>query len=100
MDTKKRELEIVLSKIPETGEVILWQKNKRQISKSDRGSQFRGVSRNGKKWQVQLLGNMRKRYIGSIGSEHSAARIYDHYAIMTHGLRAKTNFSYTKYEIQ
>lgn len=43
---------------------------------------------------------MRKRYIGSINSEESAARIYDHYAIITHGLRAKTNFEYTKASIQ
>jgi hypothetical protein len=52
MDAKKRELEIALSKIPDTNDVILWSKNKRQISKSNRGSRFRGVSRNGKKWQV------------------------------------------------
>lgn len=67
--------------------------------KSKRGSRYRGVSRNGKKWQVQLLGKLRKRYIGSIGSEASAAKIYDHYAIINHGLRAKTNFTYTKQDI-
>jgi len=99
MDAKKKELEIALSKIPDTSDIILWSKNKHQLTKSTRGSRYRGVSRNGKKWQVQLLGNLRKRYIGSIGSEEAAARIYDHYAILTHGLRAKTNFSYTKQEI-
>ena len=31
---------------------ILWGKNKRQLTKSTRGSRYRGVSRNGKKWQV------------------------------------------------
>ena len=36
---------------------------------------------------------------GSIGSEHAAARIYDEYAILTHGLKAKTNFNYRKFEI-
>lgn len=77
----------------------MWNKNKIQIAKSKRGSKYRGVSRNGKKWQVQLLGNLRKRYIGSIGSEEAAARIYDYYAIITHGLRAKTNFQYTKTDI-
>ena len=64
-----------------------------------RGSSFRGVSKNGKKWQVQLLGNLRKHYIGSIQSEERAARIYDRHAILTHGLRAKTNFPYTKSQI-
>jgi len=43
---------------------------------------------------------MRKRYIGSISSEDAAARIYDHYAIITHGLRAKTNFDYSKAQIR
>lgn len=43
---------------------------------------------------------MKKHYIGSITSESKAARIYDRHAIMTHGLRAKTNYSYTKTEIE
>jgi hypothetical protein len=37
-----------------------------------------------------------KRYIGSISKEEEAAKIYDFYAIMAHGLKAKTNFCYTK----
>ena len=73
---------------------------KPSISKSSRGSKYRGVSKNGKKWQVQLLGNLRKRYLGSISSEQAAAKLYDYYAILTHGLNAKTNFSYTKLEVQ
>ena len=43
-----------------------------------------------------MLGNLKKHYIGSIGTEEKAARIYDRHAILTHGLRAKTNFSYSK----
>jgi len=42
---------------------------------------------------------LKKHYIGSITTELKAARIYDRHAILTHGLRAKTNFSYTKSEI-
>ena len=45
---------------------------------------------------MQLLGNLKKHYIGSIVSEERAARIYDRHAILTHGLRAKTNYSYSK----
>ena len=45
------------------------------------------------------MGNLKKHYIGSIQSEQKAARIYDHHAILTHGLKAKTNFSYNKKEI-
>jgi hypothetical protein len=43
---------------------------------------------------------LKKHYIGSIEKEEKAARIYDRHAILTHGLRAKTNFSYTKPDIQ
>lgn len=71
-DAKKKELEIALQNIPNSNEVILHAKSKKQISKSSRGSKYRGVSRNGGKWQVQLLGNLRKRYIGSIASETRA----------------------------
>lgn len=93
---KRAEIEMLLSKTLDNSSIILWSKPKNSISKSSRGSKFRGVSKNGKKWQVQLLGNLQKRYIGSITSEANAARIYDKYAIMTHGLKAKTNYSYTK----
>lgn len=47
-----------------------------------------------------MLGNLKKHYIGSITSEEKAAKIYDRHAILTHGLRAKTNFSYTKTQIK
>lgn len=42
---------------------------------------------------------MRKRYVGSIYKETDAARLYDFFAIMAHGLKAKSNFSYTKLEL-
>lgn len=45
------------------------------------------------------MGNLKKHYIGSISTEQKAAKIYDRHAILTHGLRAKTNFSYTKDQI-
>lgn len=45
------------------------------------------------------MGNLKKHYIGSIDSQEKAAKIYDKHAILTHGLRAKTNFSYTKAQI-
>ena len=52
MDAKKKELEIALSKIPCSTETLIWSRPKNQISRSNRGSRYRGVSRNGKKWQV------------------------------------------------
>ncbi len=45
------------------------------------------------------MGNLKKHYIGSINSEEKEAKIYDRHAILTHGLRAKTNYSYTKAQI-
>ena len=99
IERKKRELLLELNKIEGSDTIILWNKPKTQISKSTRGSKFRGVSRNGRKWQVQLLGDLRKRYIGSIGNEKTAAKLYDYYAILNSGLLAKTNFSYTKQDL-
>lgn len=41
------------------------------------------------------MGGLRQRYIGSISCEEQAAKVYDYYAILSHGRKAKTNFSYT-----
>ena len=97
---KRQELQKQLDELSGDDKVVIWSKMKPTISKSSRGSKYRGVSKNGKKWQVQLLGNLRKRYIGSISSEQEAAKLYDYYAILTHGLNAKTNFSYSKAQVQ
>ena len=45
------------------------------------------------------MGKYTKRYIGCVGYEEGAARIYDYYAIFQKGLKSKTNFRYTKGEI-
>lgn len=45
------------------------------------------------------MSNGKKQYIGGINSEEEAARIYDEIAIRSNGLRAKTNFSYTKQDL-
>ena len=50
--------------------------------------------------QVQVLLNMQKKYKGQIRTERLAARIYDKRAIFAQGLKAKTNFSYTKQQLQ
>jgi hypothetical protein len=67
--------------------------------KSKRSSQFRGVSRNGNQWQVLIMVNKKKLYLGSFAEEEEAARIYDAVALKYHGKRTKTNFLYTKDEI-
>lgn len=41
-----------------------------------------------------------KKYIGAVYSEEQAARFYDKYALIIQGFEAKTNFSYTKKEVE
>ena len=82
-----------------------------------RGSRYRGVSKNKNKWQVSsnfqysiltrfyikqmmIMINQKKVYIGAIQNEFDAARFYDHIAIISQGLSAKTNFKYSASKIQ
>ena len=65
-----------------------------------RGSRFRGVSKNKEKWQVMVTLYHRKEYKGGIESETEAARLYDRRSILTYGLKAKTNFDYTRRELE
>lgn len=44
--------------------------------------------------------NQKKVYIGAIQNEFDAARYYDHIAIISQGLSAKTNFKYSASKIQ
>ena len=74
------------------------QLSKINISKSfKRSSKYRGVSRNGNKWQVLIMINRKKTYIGNYDSEEEAAKAYDQYAIKYHGDKARTNFFYQGY---
>ena len=43
--------------------------------------------------------NKQKNHRGQIYHERCAARIYDKRAIMANGLKAKTNYSYTKKQL-
>ena len=43
-----------------------------------------------------MFTNYRKKFLGQITSEILAARIYDKHTIIANGLKASTNFSYTK----
>ena len=65
-----------------------------------RGSRYRGVSRNGSQWQVLIMVNKKKRYVGSYSDEKEAARAYDKVALQNHGQKAKTNFDYNKEELK
>ena len=71
-----------------------------QKSQKPRGSRFRGVSKNGSQWQVLIMVKKKKRYLGSFPSEEEAARAYDKVALQNHGNKAKTNYDYSKEEVE
>ena len=51
--TRRKELENALKKAKGDNEIVIQSRLKRKLSKSTRGSAYRGVSKNGKKWQVR-----------------------------------------------
>ncbi|TNV80948.1 hypothetical protein FGO68_gene1968 [Halteria grandinella] len=63
-------------------------------------SQYRGVSINGKKWQVMVMGNKCKYFSGSIPYHALAARIYDRFALQHFGLRSRINLTYSLQELE
>jgi len=65
------------------------------VCKNKRTSKYRGVSKNGNQWQVLMMINKSKKYIGSYDSEELAGRIYDILAFKYKGIKARTNFKYT-----
>ena len=75
------------------------EKSKFEIRKKT-SSKYRGVSKNGNKWQVLIMINNKKYYKGSYLSEEIAARIYDIMAIKNFGIKARTNFIYNHIQIK
>ena len=61
-------------------------------TRSYRGSKFRGVSKNGSKWQVMIVRGKLKKYIGAIENEDVAGILYDKYAIIIQGLQVSSWF--------
>ena len=70
------------------------------IIRKNRSSKYRGVSMNGSKWQVLIMINKKKNYLGNYLDEDLAARVYDIQAIKTWGIKARTNFVYDKNQIK
>jgi hypothetical protein len=104
MDTSNKIfiLKNVLEGIHDDTQILLTSKPKnksQKIRKSNRHSRYRGVSLNGKKWQVMIMGPIHKKYFGGISTEREAAVFYDKLSIMTNGLTAKTNFNYRKCDL-
>ena len=84
----------------ENDEVNLSKEAPLNVKIKQRGSKYRGVSRNGNQWQVLIMVNKKKRYIGTYLTEEQAARAYDRAALQNHLYKAKTNFDYTPEEIK
>lgn len=57
--------------------------------RNSRASKFRGVSKNGSKYQVFIMINKKKRYFGVLEDEIHSAHIYDKLAIIFHGQKVK-----------
>ena len=74
-------------------------KSDRQQNKSLRRSSYIGVSRNGLHWQAMISIKKRKTYIGTYDDQREASKAFDFYSLLLHGLKAKTNSSYTKEEV-
>ena len=70
------------------------------IIRKERSSKYRGVSKNGRKWQVLMMINNKKFFLGNYPSEDLAARVYDIKAIKAWGIKAKTNFVYDNNQIK
>lgn len=69
------------------------------ITMKKTSSKYRGVSKNGNQWQVLIMINNKKYYLGNYHSEDLAARIYDIQAIKSWGIKARTNFVYDDKQI-
>ena len=69
------------------------------MSHSNRRSAYIGVFKNGPNWQSLISIDKKKTYIGTYLTEIEAARAFDYYSILLHGLTAVTNLDYSKRDI-
>lgn len=75
-------------------------KGKDRINASRKRSKYIGVCKNGPHWQALISINKKKTYIGTYETQELAAKAYDFYCMLMQSLKAKTNFSYTKSEVE
>ena len=75
-------------------------KKKDVTKKRLRKSMYRGVTKNGKKYQVIISFKRNSRYYGVYPTDEIAARAYDIISIKNKGIKASTNFKYDLHQIQ
>ncbi|CAI2368357.1 unnamed protein product [Moneuplotes crassus] len=75
-------------------------KGRNRINASRKRSKYIGVCKNGPHWQALIAINKQKTYIGTYMTQELAAKAYDFYCMLIQSLKAKTNFSYTKREVE
>ena len=83
-----------LRSVADTPDPIVHKSFKNQPAKKRRrgketfpGSEYIGVSRNGRKWQALLLVGNRKLYLGTLESEEETAVLHDRHALLNHGIK-------------
>lgn len=81
-----------LEKLDDTEDFVL-KRSPKPKTRNSKLSHFRGVSHNGKKWQVMIMGFAKKIYFGGLATEKEASQLYDKYAILMHGLEVSFNIS-------
>ena len=84
----------------EKSQVEIVKRERKGLNLFSRNSKYRGVSRNGNRWQVLIMVSRKKRYVGTYATEDEAGRGYDIAALQNHGMKSKTNFSYSLDEIK
>ena len=75
--------------VPVEDQVLLESKLKSELmqTRSHRGSRYRGVSKNGEKYQVMVVSGKVKKYVGALSNEDAAGLIYDKYSIILQGMK-------------
>ena len=90
------------NKIVFMNKYLISQKTKKKdiTKKRFRKSMYRGVTKNGRKYQVIISYKKNNKYYGVYPTDEIAARAYDIISIKNKGIKARTNFKYDLHQIQ
>ena len=94
--TLKLYLEILKSKRKSIMNKFLEDQNTEVSAKTNKNFKYVYFQFQNFMYQVMIMIEQKKIYLGSIKTEMEAARYYDIITIISMGMGAKTNFSYTK----